>query len=267
MEPIEIRNLPRVRFAHTFCADTYRNRFLPCTGFLEILWMEAGTLTVQVGDQRFVCQKGDILCAFHTHATTVEADGFHCHHTVGIAADWGFTPGQPDNLYVPVHLPAGPGSAQICRLIDGIIQQQVQWRSSGARAAAAVLELLCAIDRCSRKRQLSQISGEYIYVQRAKAYIQENLNVPIAQKALADHLGISPGYLCSVFQKTEGISPMRYINTVKLECVRALMENERIPLYQAASLYGYSDANYVSRLYKQLFGCSITQSREKIRIP
>ena len=51
---------------------------------------------------------------------------------------------------------------------------------------------------------------------------------------------------------------MRYINKLKLENIKALMDNANMHLYEVAAMYGYNDPNYVSRLYKQLFGYSIS---------
>ena len=51
---------------------------------------------------------------------------------------------------------------------------------------------------------------------------------------------------------------MSYINHIKLEGVRSIMEKEHIPLNQAAEIYGFSDPNYVSRLYKKYFHANIT---------
>ena len=36
------------------------------------------------------------------------------------------------------------------------------------------------------------------------------------------------------------------------------MEKENLKLYEASQLFGYSDANYVSFLYKKMFGRNIT---------
>ena len=65
--------------------------------------------------------------------------------------------------------------------------------------------------------------------------------------------------ICTVFKRTEGTTVMRYINRTKLENIKALMEHNNLRLYEAAALYGYADPNYVSRLFKQLFGYNITE--------
>ena len=44
-----------------------------------------------------------------------------------------------------------------------------------------------------------------------------------------------------------------------------LIHREKLPLYRAAELFGYSDPNYVSRLYRKLFGTSITRDDSAVR--
>jgi YesN/AraC family two-component response regulator len=41
------------------------------------------------------------------------------------------------------------------------------------------------------------------------------------------------------------------------------MERENLRLYEAATRYGYTDANYVSRLYKRYFGKNITDFKKE----
>ena len=53
---------------------------------------------------------------------------------------------------------------------------------------------------------------------------------------------------------------MRFINETKLTGIRLMMESKGIPLHQAAAQYGFSDANYVSRLYKKYYGRPITEA-------
>ena len=53
---------------------------------------------------------------------------------------------------------------------------------------------------------------------------------------------------------------MRFINEIKLTHVRSLMENDRLTLSQAAAQYGFSDPNYVSKLYRRYFNETITEA-------
>ena len=88
--------------------------------------------------------------------------------------------------------------------------------------------------------------------------MQSNLRSPITQKSVAQYLSITPEYLCSVFKKVEGISFQKYVNYEKLEAIKNLIEKEQVYLYEAAAMFGYSDPNYVSRLFKKYYGYNIT---------
>lgn len=100
--------------------------------------------------------------------------------------------------------------------------------------------------------------GNLRYVERAKEYVFENLYKPVKERETAQFLGISPEYFCAVFKNTDGIPFQKFVNRVKLEKIRSLMEKEKMPLCKAAELLGYSDPNYVSRLYKKYFQRNLT---------
>jgi len=258
LENVEILTLPRLRFAHVYKAGQFRNFFPASPDFIEVSYVAEGGMEITEGGRVYQIQKGDVLCALHQSPLTVNAPAFHCHHTVGITADWTAVREGSYGLRLPTVTRAEDGTEPICRLIDGFINRQAHYRASGTRSAAKILELLCQIDHCSRHASGFQLPGEQLYAQRARELIQQRIHQPLTQREIAAQLGISPGYLCSVFKKAEGVTLMQYINRLKLEGIRSLMENENAHLYEAAALYGYTDPNYVSRLYRQLFGYNIT---------
>ena len=101
------------------------------------------------------------------------------------------------------------------------------------------------------------------YVNRAKEYVYQNLQYPISEKEVAAHLGITPEYLCAVFKRANDMSLITFVNQAKLTRIRTEMEQENLRLYEAARRYGYTDANYVSRLYKRYFGKNITDFKKE----
>ena len=258
MRSIEINNLPRILFSHIYKAESYHNSFAKKKSFIEISYIFEGSLTVEASDQSFCATKGDVVCFLHDTPKLVSADEYHCHHTVGIKVDWSFSSDE-NAIILPKLIKVENNTASICRLIDDIIHNQIAYRSSTAKGAAKILELLCAIDQQNRKLQTTNQPSELLYTNKAKSYIEQNIHSPLTQSSIAEHLGISPEYLCSVFKKSEGMTVMRYVNTLKLENIKTLMDNANLKLYEAAAIYGYSDPNYVSRLYKQLFGYNISE--------
>lgn len=258
MNKLEILSLPQIAFAHIFKSNTYINALNIQQNLLEISYIAEGNTTTQIGNKKYYTQKGDVLCLFHDSPTKIWANSFHCHHTVGALIDFKDSQVETSSLLLPIHISHEKKTTDICHSIDKIIAKQFLYKSSPIRGSIQFLELLCTIDECVRKSMAPSLPSEEFYSQRAKDFIQKKIFLPITQKEVAEHLGISPGYLCSIFKKTEGKTVMQYINTLKLESIKMLMDKENAYLYEAAEIYGYNDPNYVSRLYKQLFGHNIT---------
>ena len=257
MDNIEITSLPSILFSHIYQAENYRNSFPVRENFLEIFYIAEGMIELEVGKEKHFVKKGDVVCLFHNEKTSIFANAFHSHHTVGISAEWKFS-SDDQELLLPVVTPEKNNTSSICLLIDDFVHNQLAYKASKTLGATKALELLCEIDKCNRKAQNKGHPGELRYTEKAKDYIHKNIHTSLTQEAIAQHLGISPEYLCSVFRKTEGTTIMRYINKLKLENIKALMDNANMHLYEVAAMYGYNDPNYVSRLYKQLFGYSIS---------
>lgn len=257
MNCVEITSLPNILFSHVYKADHYHNSFSIKDSFLEVSYIADGSLELEAKNEKLCATKGDIICFFHNKKTSIKTDQFHVHHTIGVRADWVFSSGE-HGLFLPTITPADTNTANICHLIDDFVHNQVLYKESKALGAAKFLELLCAIDKCNRAAQNKNLPGELLYAERAKDYIQRNIHACITQNSVAGYLGISPEYLCTVFKKAEGTTVIKYINKLKLENIKTLIDNTNIHLYEAAAMYGYTDPNYVSRLHKQLFGYNIT---------
>ncbi len=257
MNYIKLLSLPQVLYAHRYQAESYQKHFDTSDHTMEITYIAEGSFFYTLGAESFTVKKGDVLCTLRDQKTSVLAKAFHQHHTVVAEANRTFTK-DAEALLLPPVTPAEYHTEKIYRLIDELVYHEVHYKTAKEQGAAKFLELLCAIDQCNRKHQQSNLPGEQLYAERAKRYVQENIHQTITQQAIANHLGVSPEYLCTVFKKAEGTTLMRYINRLKLENVKSLMDNASLHLYEAAALYGYNNPDYVSKLYKQLFGHNIT---------
>lgn len=260
MRIYEIDSMPRIQFAHVYGSENYTNRFGVKERLIEVTLVTRGTLTVDLGDEKYVVQEGDLICGLFDKPSLVHSDGPHEHHTVCATVDWRMLETTVGGLYLPLVTRASQSLRHAESIIELFIRDPLTYQDSPTRGAAKFLELLCEIDRCNRKGRELIIPGEALYTQRAKQYIQEHLHEPICQSEVAKHLSITPEYLCAVFKKTEGVSLIRYANVTKLSAIRSLVEKENMRLYEAAARFGYSDPNYVSRLFKKYFGYRITEN-------
>ncbi len=257
MELREILSMPTTNFAHVHEAEQYHIQFPVIENRVEISYFAEGSLDIRGGGESFRAGKGDILCNFFSAPVSIETAEYHCHHTVSATLQWEYTQ-NPNGLCLPLLLPASKDTAAITELIDECIFDPYFSLSVSTRDAVRILNILCKIDSVYRKwADFRESTGSALAV-RAMRYIHRNIRRPITQHEVARHLGVSEGYLCSVFKRTQGITLIRYVNMVKLKGVQNLMEKNRMKLYEAAAEFGYSDPNYVSALYKRIFGRNIT---------
>ena len=259
MQTIELLDLPTIRFAHCYEAQQYRNRFAACKDTLEISYIFDGALTYRCGEETIVAEAGDIICIPRDVESEVRADGYHCHHTFSFGGRWEWRE-DSQGLYLPCIVRHCAETEEVARMIDEIIFSGRMYDRSVTKSASCVLNILCKIDAIARDAEKIAVPERVLLAEKAKQYIQRQITHPITQTEVAEHLGVSCGYLCSVFKKSEGISLIKYVNTLKLKGVYALIKKEGCKLYEAAATYGYSDPNYVSALYKRMFGQNITES-------
>lgn len=262
MKLIDIHKMPTFKLACVFEADEYTYSFEPSNTCLEFAYVSEGRLEVTKGNERYIAEKDDIMCAVRDVKTTVRASEFHSHHVVSVDTLWEFSEKSVSAFHIPYVLKRCEETEEIKRLIDDFIYSSYLYENSPGRTAELFLRILCKIDVACRKNETSYQPKYSLVAEKAKSYIQKNINKPITQKMVADHLGVSPSYLCSVFKKSEGMSLIRYVNVHKLTDIKNLLEKNSTPMYKVAEMYGYTDANYVSSLYKKLFGRNITSVPE-----
>lgn len=257
MNTVEIQSLPQIRFAHAYEPSEYHGKLPKRENFIEITYVAQGSLLYQNGSEIILAEEGDVLCNLYKNEISIHADHFHSHHTAGASVSFSILENVMDHLYLPVHTKASADTQIICRLIDQLIYNPSCYIGSPAKGAGWFLRILSEIDTCNRTSN-TPLFGEQLYVEKVKDYIHHHIHSPITQREVAAYLNLSPGYLCSIFKKAEHTTLLQYINRKKLEGIRLLMQQKNLRLNEAATLFGYSDANYVSRLHKKLFQYNIT---------
>ena len=263
MKYISIKSLPKLRFAHVFRAPSYRTTLKSAENRVEVGYVSEGTLRFSDGGEEYVAEAGDVIVYLYDFERTVIADELHSHHTASAFVEWEYTDKDDGGLMLPLLTKASAVSEDIYRTIDSLIYSQAELGTAEIKRSGMYLSLLCAVDTANRKNAAEDMPGEQYYAARAKKYVAEHIRDVIEQKEVAGYLGISPGYLCAVFNRTQGMTLMRFVNKMKLEGVRSLMINENVTLHDASLSYGFSDPNYASRLHKQLFGYNITDKMTK----
>lgn len=258
---VKINSLPTFRFAHVFSADSYVNSLPVSKSLIEISYYAEGGVNITAGEQKFNRRKYSVGCNLFNRKLDIHTSTFHEHHTVCFAVDYTLcNPCEEGAICIPSGIDCYK-KEKVHELIDKIILTSQEGKICNLKLGGLFLELLSEINELALKTNTPRFSSGALYVRHAKEYVYKNIEQPITQKEIAAALKITPEYLCSVFKKEEGTTLMNFINRAKLDKIYTLIKHENAKLYQAAYKFGYNDANYVSRLYKKLYGHNITDNK------
>ena len=94
-------------------------------------------------------------------------------------------------------------------------------------------------------------------------YIDSNFTEELKIQQLASKVYLSPDYFRKVFKEITGLSPIDYINKIRMSKASNLLANNQIPIAKVAEMVGINDVSYFSRLFKSKFGYSPSEHRRK----
>jgi len=119
------------------------------------------------------------------------------------------------------------------------------------------LGALFDLPRNSTKEQVAETLREYI-----RAHYDRNLNLD----EITDRLSYSPGYLAKIFSRIYGMSPTRYMISLRIHRAQHLLvHNPELSLQQVGECIGYEELSYFSRIFKKYAGTSPGSYREEER--
>lgn len=91
-------------------------------------------------------------------------------------------------------------------------------------------------------------------VKQACDYVLRHIDEELSVKILSEKLFLSKSYLSEVFKQEFGITLLEYINMVKMERAKRLLQEGKLRNYEISELLGFKDNEYFSRLFKKHMG-------------
>ncbi|MFA7372098.1 MAG: AraC family transcriptional regulator [bacterium] len=96
-------------------------------------------------------------------------------------------------------------------------------------------------------------------------YVEERYVERIALDDLAAFVSLSPSYLSSLFKRITGTSVVSYINSIRVEKAKELLNDSKLRINDVAERVGFEDTYYFSRIFKKLEGLSPLHYRNALR--
>ena len=133
--------------------------------------------------------------------------------------------------------------------VSGKFAIQIEQAESIAELASLYEEMLQVY--CSLVRELS-VAALPPLVAEAVTYIRFNIDQPLSLNRMADTLGVHPSYLSRTFKKALGMTLTDYINTLRIQEAKDLLDQGNASIAKVASSVGYNDPNYFSKVFTKL---------------
>lgn len=87
-------------------------------------------------------------------------------------------------------------------------------------------------------------------------YIEQNYTEPISNKTLASLIHLSEDRFNHLFRESMGISPLNYMNEIRLKKAKHLLETGEYTVSEVALEVGFYDLNHFGRLFRKKYQCT-----------
>jgi two-component system response regulator YesN len=122
--------------------------------------------------------------------------------------------------------------------------------------------------RLAAKRSLKEVEvkdakkGNGKLVQEVMTYVEQHYQ-NVSLECVAGHLYMNANYLSQLFKQRTGKTFSDFVISVKMEKAAWLLQDFRIKTYEVSEKLGYSNAKNFSRTFKQFYGITPSEYRNR----
>jgi YesN/AraC family two-component response regulator len=144
--------------------------------------------------------------------------------------------------------------------LEDMIQEQEMPEEGIAYMKSAYLQLILTFFKRVKTREYQRVknytSQKKAMIYDAISYIEEHLDEKINFSAIAENVYLNPNYFRGLFKDVTGLTPMEYLNRMRIVKSLEYLNMEEVSIADAAARVGIYDANYFSRMFKKVMGYS-----------
>lgn len=101
-------------------------------------------------------------------------------------------------------------------------------------------------------------------IHKIKNLVEKDYAKDISLNYVAENVNLTPAYISYIFKKETGQTLVKYITDVKMMKAKIMLEEGTLKIVQIAKACGYENQSYFNRLFKNYYGITPKQLREKI---
>lgn len=246
----------------------------PCFGMhwherMELLLIYSGSLLLHIGGREFTAKENSlvIIPPERTHMGVSGNDGVQ-YRTImfDITAFYNST-SATDKFLKPIikqitDFNPVTDDAETVALCDSLIKEQLSGNAASPLIVIGkIYELLGLLyQRCLCEPVLLAPDSKF---KNVIDYIGDNYFDDISSAELSRHFGYDEAYFCRRFKSLTGLTPMNYIQILRLESAKSKITEGGLKISEISALCGFKDASYFTRCFKKRYGMTPTEYSAK----
>jgi transcriptional regulator GlxA family with amidase domain len=100
-------------------------------------------------------------------------------------------------------------------------------------------------------------------IRAAEHYIQQNFRKALTSELVAGHIAMAPRTFLRRFKAATGRLPGAYLQAVRMETAKSMLEDDDAPIQSVACAVGYDDAAHFRELFKRATGMTPAEYRNR----
>lgn len=166
-----------------------------------------------------------------------------------------------DNLSKQGIIHLAPAQAMdVEHLLHRIEQEHINMQYDSEYMKAAILQMILVIFKRARtnmpQRPVAPPEQKKQLILNSLIFLEQNFASALTVKQIADASSLSESYFRTVFKEVTGLTPLDYLNRIRVVKALEYMQGNGLSISDAAAKAGILDVNYFSRLFKKIIGYS-----------
>ena len=112
------------------------------------------------------------------------------------------------------------------------------------------------------KENKKELEEDRSLIKEGVDYLERNLSCDCSVDSLASLCNLSPSAFRRIFQKSKGMSPVKYRNRLRIRKATELLRSGAYTVGEVAEQVGVADVKYFGKLFKQYTGMNPSELKK-----
>ena len=233
-------------------------------GFDKFYFIVDGGFYLKINDREYVTKKNQLfLLPYNSKQTYYHISEDYCtkywfHFSL---------PCQDKDLLECINLPhfIQVGDADVDKVTA--LFKKILYYENHSGLIATLKQKSCIMELLSYYIEKTGIQDKFlilenVHIEILTDYIENHLSDELTIKQLADVLHFHPNYFIRYFKKNMGISPIDYVNNLRVDHARKMLQYSNQTVQSIAFHLGFSSPYYFTRVFKNRTGYTPTEYRK-----